>query len=144
MPKKFQFRLEQVLKIKSHYANLAKDLLNQVVLLRTNKESEINNQEEYRTHCLAKKVIINKASHLQTQWYHILHINDTIHQLEYEKKQLLEIENLRRRQLTAAMKEEKILEKLKDKKKLLHEEMVRHEETKILDEISHNKFLKKS
>ena len=52
------------------------------------------------------------------------------------KKEIKEIEDLKRVKLNEAMKEEKILVKLKDKKKIEYDYDVRKEEKKILDEIA--------
>ena len=70
-------------------------------------------------------------------------LKEEIKKLEEEIDQLKEIEELRRVRLTEAMKDEKVLEKLKEKRKYDHDEDSKHEEVLTLDEISQMRFTKK-
>lgn len=142
MAKKFNFRLEKVLNLKSIKVQELKDALNKIVITRMAKENEIEKNQTYLNNILNAKKGLLPASSLQTHWSHKTYIQDTIKKLKYERDQLIEIENLRRQKLVEAMKEEKILLKLKDKKQIQHKEEISKEEVKILDEITNTKFLK--
>jgi len=83
------------------------------------------------------------AADLQAQISHENAVKEEIIKLEKEKEQLLEIESLKRDKLTVAMKEEKILEKLKEKKLIIHNEDASKEEMKVLDDLAIAGSLKK-
>ncbi|MFN3780910.1 MAG: flagellar FliJ family protein, partial [Candidatus Kapaibacteriota bacterium] len=55
---------------------------------------------------------------------------------------IVEIENLLRKRLVEAMKEEKVLQKLKERQYEEHIFLINHEETKLLDEISIQKEIR--
>jgi hypothetical protein len=113
----------------------AQDLLNQAIKVRIDKETAIQNYLEYKDSLLAKKFLSSKVTHLQTQIHHKEFVESEIVKLEKEKQQILEIENFRRIKLTKAMKDEKIIEKLKDKKLQLHKDDLLKEESKYFDEV---------
>lgn len=140
MAKKFSFRLEPLLNIKAFRAKQAKEELMAILYLRTKKESEIEERNNYLSSLFEHKLIYSKASEIQAFWYHINYVKEQIANLENEKKQLIEIENLKREKFNAAMKEEKILEKLKEKKRQAYFEDINREEIKQLDEIAQKKF----
>lgn len=144
MAKKFNFRLEKVLYLKSQKVLELKEALNLVVISRLAKEKEIDKNQNYLNNLLNSKKGVLPASSLQTSWSHKTFIQDTIKKLRIERDQLIEIENLRRQKLVEAMKEEKILQKLKDKKKHQHNEELSKEEIKILDEIANLKYINNS
>ncbi|MCX7736429.1 MAG: flagellar FliJ family protein [Candidatus Kapabacteria bacterium] len=144
MAKKFNFRLEKVLNLKSQKVLELKEALNLVVVSRLAKEKEIDKNQNYLNNLLYSNKGVLPASSLQTSWSHKTYIQDTIKKLRMERDQLIEIENLRRQKLVEAMKEEKILLKLKDKKQLQHKEELSKEEIKILDEIANIKYINNS
>lgn len=135
MAKKFKFSLESVLNLKNYRTNEAKDLLQQAAVIRIKKEQTISENQEY-----LKSIgnTGNKMSlqELQDLHYHKESVKRNIKKLEKEKSQIVEIENLRRDKLSDAMKEEKILTKLKDKKILKYNDELKKEENLILDEIA--------
>ncbi len=135
MAKKFSFRLEPILKLRSYKVTLAKDELIQVVKKRSEKEELINEKEEYYSNLLTNKPYSAKASDLQAILSHQEKVKDDLNKLEYEKSQLIEIENFKREKLNNAMKQEKVLEKLKEKKQEIHKSDLSKEETSILDDI---------
>lgn len=141
MAKKFNFRLDKVLNLKSQKVQELKEALNIIVVSRIAKEKEIDQKQNYLNNLLNSKKGVLPASSLQTTWSHKTFIQDTIKKLKIEREQLIEIENLRRQKLVEAMKEEKILLKLKDKKKNQHNQELSREEVKILDEIANIKFI---
>jgi flagellar FliJ protein len=141
MAKKFNFRLDKVLNLKTQKVQELKEALNLIVMSRIAKENEIDKNQKYLNNLLKSKKGVLPASSLQTSWSHKTYIQDTIKKLKVERDQLIEIENLRRQKLVEAMKEEKILLKLKDKKQIQHKEELSKEEVKILDEIANIKFI---
>jgi flagellar protein FliJ len=138
MAKKFIFRLESVLKLREHKTQQAKEDLMQVVGLRNKKELEIEERNIYLNNILKKKHKDSTAFDMQAIWRHKVFVDEEIKNLEIEKQNLLEIENIKRIKLTEAMKEEKILDKLKEKKKKLHNEEMEQESQKFLDEVAIN------
>lgn len=142
MAKKFSFRLDPVLKLRSHKVNQEKEALGFVVGRRTMKEIQINRQEEYKSGLLRKKQHSTKAIDLQARSYHIHFVNEEIKKLEHEKEELIEIEGLRRQKLSAAMRDEKVLVRLREKKQIAHQEETGREETIHLDEIARNRHIK--
>lgn len=141
MAKKFNFRLEPILKIRTHYAELAKEALAEAVNERVAKENEIIFQQNYRNSLLQKVAKSKKVSELQTESNHKIFINEEIIRLTEEKKNLEEIETFRRGKLTEAMKQEKILMKLKERKQIIYNDEINKEETKIIDEIAQRNFI---
>jgi len=140
MAKKFTYRLEPILSIRSHLAQKAKEELIYIVSLRNQKEFEIENKKEY-LHKLNKiKFISSKAKNLQTMVFHKLSVSDEIKILDKEKQQLLEIEAVKLTKYYEAKKEEKILEKLKEKQFSNYFLESRKEEVKILDELSITRY----
>jgi flagellar FliJ protein len=139
MAKKFDFRLESVLNLRSHKVQQAKDSLNHVIKMKNEKEQAIEINLIQRNEIFKDRSSAIKAAELQYKIHHKDHLENEIIQLESEKSRLTEIENLRRLNLTEAMKEEKVLVKLKDKKIEAHKYEVEKEEMQTLDEIAQNK-----
>jgi flagellar protein FliJ len=144
MAKRFQFRLDPLLNIKSFKVKEAQENLLQIMGSRLRKEEEIEQHNIYYNSLFKSNKRNNIASDLQTLFYHKVFVEDKIKILGNEKEQLSEIEKLKRNLLSEAMKEEKILEKLKEKKMLIHNSDMLKEENKVLDEIAikqhlHNK-----
>ena len=136
MSKKFNFRLEPVLKLKHHKVQIAQDSLNQAVKLRNEKDNMIHEQNENRSKLISTNLQSTKARDLQAYYHHRDHIDNEIKKLQEEKQRIIEIENIRRSKLNTAMKEEKVLIKLKEKKLSDYKEEVNREEGKFLDEIA--------
>ncbi len=135
MAKKFSFKLESVLKYRADKVNQAIDALNQVVKLRIEKEKKINELIQLKKEIYSQGKNKVKASDLQTKNNYLNSLDEEISKLENEKKQIIEIENIRRIKLTEAMKDEKVIEKLKEKKISSYKEEIRKEEGIFLDEI---------
>jgi flagellar FliJ protein len=136
MAKKFDFRLQSVLNLRSHKVEQAKDSLHQVQSIRNQKQNTINENLTIRSELFNQKTVSFKASEAQHRIHHINHLEDEIKQLESDKIRLIEIENLRRGHLTKAMKDEKVLVKLKEKKMDDFKYNINREETQELDEIA--------
>jgi flagellar FliJ protein len=143
MAKKFNFKLEPVLKYRADKVNQAKDSFNQAVRLRIEKENSILETIDKKNEMLNKVIHKIKAGDLQNNINHINSLNNEILKLENEKNQIIEIENLRRIKLTNAMKDEKVIEKLKEKKIDLYNENLKKDENKFLDELGINSIDKK-
>lgn len=139
MAKKFNFRLQSVLNLRSHKVEQAKDSLNQIVKMKNDKDLLIEFNLNQKNEIFRDKNPSFKAAELQNKIYHKDHLENQIIQLESEKLRLIEIENLRRMNLTEAMKGEKVLEKLKEKKVEAHKYELDKEEMQTLDEIAQNK-----
>ncbi|HRP02585.1 MAG TPA: flagellar FliJ family protein [Candidatus Kapabacteria bacterium] len=138
MAKKFNFRFETVLKLRAEKVTQAQESLNQVVKVRIEKEKTIEDYKNYKLHINNTVLKTTKASDLQNSIHHKQYIESEILRLEKEKLQIIEIEKLRRNKLTVAMKDEKVMEKLKDKKINQHNEDIRLEESKFFDEVGIN------
>ncbi len=135
MAKKFNFKLESVLKFRTDKVSQAIDSHNQAVKIRLEKQREID-ETKYRISEIASKVENKiKAGELRVKDSHINFLNEEILRLEDEKKQIIEIENIRRVKLTSAMKDEKVIEKLKEKQFVAYNDDLKKEEGAILDEI---------
>lgn len=136
MAKKFNFKLESVLNLKNYKTKEAEDSLVQAVTIRQKKEVTIISQNNYLREI--NSTLKNKMSlqDIQTLHYHKKSVENDIKKLENEKNKILEIENLRRKNLSEAMKEEKVLEKLKDKKFNQYKEDLKKEENEFMDEIA--------
>ena len=142
MVKKFKFKLESFLKLKSFNVTKAEDALNKILILKYEKEveivslydeiSELNNNPK-------KQTIID----LQSRFHRKIFLEDRIVQIKYEITKIVEIENFKRKELQEAMKDEKILEKLKEKKQVEFKFETGKEEDLALDEISIVAFGKK-
>ncbi len=136
--KKFSFRLDPVLRLREHKVREEKEAFGQAVSSRLSKEEQIRLKKEYQGKILKMKAISGKAENIQAIYHHSIFIKDEIKMLEHERSQLIEIESARRIKLTEAMKNEKIITKLKEKKKDDYNIENNREETSNLDEIARN------
>ena len=141
MAKKFRFRLEAVLKIRTEAVKEAKNSLNVALRHRYEKEMEIENLQQVKNEQLTQQMNSSKAKNMQTIKDYIVNLDNQI--LQKEKEKLIEIENVRRERLNEAMKEEKVIEKLKEKKIAEHELELKREETNFLNEIATQQYMKK-
>ncbi len=144
MPKKFVFRLESLLNLKAHKVKEIEEAIQKVLYFRHRTEEEIRKQEEYLRSISNGNSGRFKILDLQAQVNHKEYIAAEIEKLQIQLERIIEIESIYRARLTEAMKEEKILEKLKDKKLETYNEELKKEETKHLDEISINKEIRKT
>jgi flagellar protein FliJ len=140
MAKKFTYSLETILKIRSHLAKEAKEELMYIVGLRRQKENEIDNKKNYLHELSRTQFISSKARYLQTQIYHRISIGEEIKTLEKQKRQIMELEAVKLKKYNEALKEEKILDKLKEKQFNNYLSETLKEEVKILDELSITRY----
>lgn len=136
MAKRFSFRLDSLLKLRSYKVGEAKEALNQALRARIEKEMNINERNDYLHDFIKTDIKPKTVSELQAAYHHKVYVKEEITQLEADKVQIIEIENFRRGKLTEAMKAEKIIEKLKEKKVAEHKEELAREELNFLDEIA--------
>jgi flagellar export protein FliJ len=137
MPKRFQFRLEPLLKLRANAVEQAKNALATALQHRIKKEEEFKAREQYFNQLLVseqnqKQTIIEMQAH----WHHRQTVQHEIRTLEREKNKLLDIEQKKRDQLAEAMKQEKTVEKLKERKKIEYQESIAKEEQIFMDEIA--------
>jgi len=145
MSKRFQFRLEPLLKLRANAVEQAKNALASAMQLRIKKEEELTERELFFNQLLAseqtkKQTVID----LQAHWHHRQEVQYEIRTLEHEKVKLEDIENKKRDELAEAMKQEKTVEKLKERKKTEYKENIAKEEQIFLDEIAGRTFGKRS
>lgn len=142
MPQKFSFKLETVLKLRSYKVSLKQEELNIVVASRLAKERQIEDKTNYLVE-MDKKIKERKGIlELQAGFHHKIFIKDEIKRIEKEIDSILEIENLKRLELIEAMKDEKAIEKLKEKRFEQYKFDMGLEEGKMLDEIAIGRFAK--
>ena len=141
MAKKFTFRLEPLLRIRSHKQEMAKQSLMQIISLRQSKETEIAEKIDYCTQLLRQKAVSSRANELQSMVFHIEFVENQIKNLLKERAKILEIEQIKREAYNKAKKEEKILFKLKEKKQSEYNQLINKEEILLLDEIAIRNFI---
>lgn len=141
MAKKFKFKLDSFHKIKKFNVQKAEDelfkLLNlkytreQTIVILKNEILEINNYK-------GKSSILD----LQSNFHRKIFIDELIVKEKYEISKLEEIEIIKRQNLSKALTEEKIIEKIKEKKLIEHKFELNKEESLQLDEIGISGFVK--
>jgi len=142
MAKKFKFKLEPVLKIKTEKVLESKHSLNIAVRSRYEKENQIETLNEVKKDFLHSPQVTTKAADMQASKDYTNNINFQLQKAENEKIKLLNIEAQRRDRLNEALKEEKVIVKLKEKKIEEHQKILNKEETNFLDEIGNNKYIR--
>jgi len=142
MAKKFKFRLEPILKIRTEKVEEAKTSLHTAVRFRYEKEYEIENLTNIKKEFLNESPITYKAADMQASKDYVNNMDSQLQTKEEEKIRLLEIENQRRDVLNEALKEEKVITNLKEKKIEEYKEQLKREEANFLDEIGTNRYIK--
>lgn len=139
MPKKFSFRLEPILKLRSHRVIQEKEALLQVQAMRIAKENEIRENTDHLNSLYRNKKGKITVEQMQIDFHRQNFIKEFIKKLEADRLRIMEIEEQRRQILNEALKEEKILEKLKEKKNTAYKEELNIEDMKMMDEIANNR-----
>ncbi|MFN3305784.1 MAG: flagellar export protein FliJ [Candidatus Kapaibacteriota bacterium] len=142
MAKKFIYRLESLLNLKSFKVKEIEENIQKVLYYKVQTEEEIRRNEEYLRELNSTVNNYHKALEIQALNYHKDYIKEEIKELRKELARIVEIENLLRKRLVEAMKEEKVLQKLKERQYEEHIFLINHEETKLLDEISIQKEIR--
>jgi len=135
MAKKFVYRLESLLNLKSFKVKEIEEAIQKVMYYRYQTEDEIKKNEEYLASLNGQKNGSFKAIEIQALNFHKECVKEEIRELGEQLQRILEIENILRLRLVDAKKEEKVLQKLKEKEYEMYKVAVNKEETKILDEI---------
>jgi len=115
MSKKFSFRLEPILNLRSHRVKEAKEVFLQVQAMRINKENEILSNSNAKNSLYTHKQGSLSIADIQANFYRQKFLDAENERLENDKIRLLEIENHRRKLLAEAMKDEKVFQKLREK-----------------------------
>jgi flagellar export protein FliJ len=141
MAKRFQYRLESILKIKTNNVELAKEELAKVIALKVKKLDDINTKNN-EIGALNLPTLKPKLDELRTIHHRKSFLESEKVKLKTEIEGIEDIENLRKQKLQIAMQEEKVFLKLKEKefeefrKELLKEEAI------FFDEIAINRFVR--
>ena len=135
MSKRFTFRLESLRRLRQHKTNEAKISLGEVSQMCVAKVQEIQALQRYHDEIKGNTGLMKVMNH-QMRSEHALAVKEDLKRLAAELVNLREIEALRRMKLTEAMKEEKILDSLRDKKEIQHKHDLLVEEQGMMDEIA--------
>ena len=121
--------------MRQHKTEQAQLALGEIARMRFEKEQEIEQRklylQKYNDQTRSRKI----ADH-QMRTEHIHTVRAEIKRLHSELDNLLEIEALRRKVLSEMMKEEKVLDSLREKKVAEHKSILLHEEQNLMDEIA--------
>lgn len=110
----------------------------QIQSQRIKAEEEINRNHQELQSLYRNKVGKISVETMQQDFYRQEYIKNYINILEKEKEKLLKIEEAKRKILNEAMKDEKILLKLKDKKIAEYKFEMNQEDQKVMDDIAIN------
>ncbi len=128
-------------RFRQHKTNEAKLALGEITTLRLAKQKEIDDLLMYLEHLqLVRRSM--RVLELQTNAAHAESVRQHIDRLRTELQNLNEIEMLRRQELTKTMRDEKVLDKLRDKKVSEYNHSVLIEEQLQMDEIAMRSDLK--
>jgi flagellar FliJ protein len=144
MAKKFSYRLETFLNLKTFKVKEIEENIQKVLYYRTQTEEEIRKNQEYLSMLNNNRNGHFKAIEIQALNYHKEAVKDEIENLRSQLARIIEIENILRQRLVEAMKEEKVLQKLKERQFEAYMYEVNREETKLLDEITVQKEIRKN
>ena len=141
--KKFNFKLESVLKLRSHKVDLAKSELGKIIAQKNLKKEEIKQREqEISDH--ESNDSNSSLSYLQNRFYRISQLHSEIENIKLEIDNIKEIEEVKRKQLNEVLKDEKIMEKLKEKELESYNDKLKKEENEFIEEIASRKYMIKN
>ena len=143
MAKRFRFKLEPILKMRTEKTKEAKNALSIALRNRYKKEMEIDTLQNTKKEQLEKQLKTSKAQDMQIIKDYIINLDNQIEHKKREKEKLVEIENMRLYELNEAMKEEKIITKLREKKLEKHKLELKREEDNFLNEVATQQYIKK-
>ena len=135
--KPFTFGLQKVLSLRKHHEDEAKIELGRAVGVLAELESNILTIAQERSRAASAQFIPgNSAAEMQQYMFYILRLDNTKEQLLKETAMAeLKVEETREAFLEAS-RERKIMDKLKDKRRLEYRKMALADEAKELDEIT--------
>ena len=133
--KKFKFKFQQILDLRSHKVDRAKNELAEVIGQRVKREEEINFHKK-EIGALLNEETGNSVAYMQARFHRIEFLEKQIEELYSEIKEIKVEEEKKRKKLAEFMKDEKIMEKLKEKGLDEFKEEIKKEENAFLDEIA--------
>jgi flagellar FliJ protein len=142
MPKKFNFSLETLLKLRGRAVEARKIELGKVVSLKEKRINDVamiekSNEENNNSFTGSGQALYAIAY----QDYKKSLSNEKVKILD-EIKKIEEVENIRRKNLNLAMQKEKVIEKLREKKLAEYKKELDKEENDFLDEIAQRMYRK--
>jgi flagellar FliJ protein len=143
MAKKFTFKLETVLKLRSEKTEEAKTELQLIIRKRIEKEALIEEENARLIKHNSTRNEKKKLEDIQAFYYHKEFIEQEIVRLNMELDNLLDIESLKRTKYNEALKEEKVLLNLKDKQKSQYMAELNRKEQIELDDIAIQQYTNK-
>lgn len=132
--------MDSLLRIRSHKVDTAKDELAKVVAFRNSKE-EIKQNYLNEIELISSQKGKMNLDDLRGNFHRKSFLKDEITKVESEIERIKELENVKIQQLQAAMREEKVLINLKDKKYQGYLQEMKAEENIMFDEISLTRFI---
>ncbi len=139
--KKFKFKFEPILNIRSHKVTMAKEDLAKVIFEKNKRYDKISDYEEEISSLLV--YTINDMLYLQARNNRVNHIETLIKKLENEIQNIEEIEKVRRDRLSELLKDEKIMEKLKENDFEKFKFEINKKENEFIDEIANQRAHKR-
>ena len=139
--KKFNFKFESILNVRNHKVNLAKEDLAKVIKEKVKRLDTISVYKAEINELLESKSY--DVLFLQSRNNRIEHLKVLIANLNKEIINIEEIENVRRKKLAELLKDEKIMEKLKEKDYEKFKEEYKKFENNFIDEIANQRAFKK-
>lgn len=133
--KKFEYGLESLLTLRSHKVKEEEHELGKIIAEKIKREEKI---EHYRKeiHELLNAETGNALAYMDARFQRVDMLHKMIDELLQEVSNISEIEDIQRGKLAEATKEEKVLEKHKEKRFDEYIEEVKKDETEFIDEIA--------
>lgn len=143
MGKEFQFRLQHILHLREYAVMQAKIALGEVITLRERLEMTIQEKIQYLD---AMTLPLEKTSvtRLQANAHHRNAVREEISDLQNQVEKALELEVIRRHQLQKTLQEKKVIEKLRERKKMEYDKKIHAEEQQFMDEIANGATIRKA
>ncbi len=133
----FRFRLDSVLNLRSQESQQAQAALGEASSALVARQEDLALRRQYRQQLLEHQAgAALSVRDIEAHWYHVRSVNKEIETMERECLNLREIEDNRREELSEALKKQRSLEKLRERKHDLFRENLRKEEQKQMDEIA--------
>ncbi|MBN8574133.1 MAG: flagellar export protein FliJ [Candidatus Kapaibacterium sp.] len=143
MGKIFTFQLQHVLHLREYAVSQAKIALGEVITLRESMENSVNEKSIY-LQSMKQDNEVTIITDLQMYAHHRMAVREEIESLKSEIKKLQELENIRRNDLNKKLQEKKVVEKLRERKKMEYDKKNIAEEQRFMDEIANGMSIRKS
>lgn len=146
--KKFSFKLEPVLKIRIHEEELQKQAfarqMQQLVTLKERHDEVRDELERYSDEHEREHISLRSPAEYQRHYAFIQSKQQELARLDDEIEQSKERTEQERKKLIVANQKTRVLENLKEKKRLEYLKEVDREEQKVMNEIATQRFHRKS